>query len=188
MTEPPAERDETRIVAEARAWYLDYFQRRVGARGRDLAEDLAQEAAIGLLRALRASAIENLGAMRETIGKRTWFGYLRREYRWRNVWDDTEVEDAHVAGPRSHLDVGDPGERLRFQVMECFRAHNARCQELASLFFSGLDWIQVAAQAGVGYAAVRKQWSRCLEFLRSKVLQDEDLRDSLWSFWGDSDA
>lgn len=188
MTDSPTEREEQQIAAAAIAWYLDYFQRRGGARGRALAEDLAQEATIGLLRAMRASHVVNPDAMRETIAKRTWFGYLRGEYRWREVWDETEVENTNVAAPISHLSVGDPAERLRFQVIEFFRAHDARCQDLAALFFAGLDWADVAARVGRGYAAVRKQWSRCLELLRGKVLQDEDLRDSLWAFWGETDV
>lgn len=193
MTTTPTEPDEHRVAAEARAWYVDFFARRTGPRGRDVAEDLAQEATVGLLRALRTAPARSIDALRIVIGRRAWFGFLRREYRWRKLLAANSVDElAEVTADRSRpedpLAVGDPAERLRFQVLEYFGARHAKCTKLAALFFSGLDWIEVGRRVGMGYGAVRQQWSRCLAALRTAVARDNDLRASLWAFWQDDHA
>lgn len=139
-------------------------------------DDLVQESLVRLLRAVRRERIENLEALMTEIARRTAIDSLRRRSRWTALVRAEDGGFAEVADPRARADeIGDPVERLRFVVLEFFTVNESRCRELAVAFFAERDWKSVALAQGRSHAAVRKQWSLCLERLRAAARADRTL-------------
>ena len=138
-------------------------------------EDLTQEAAIRLLRAVRREGARNLEALMTTVARRTRIDFIRHRRCWSAVLTPLDETVADVPDPaRSGLDgAGDPLERLEFMVLEFFRSCSAPCLQLAEFYFSEQDWRSVSNRVGLGYEAVRKQWSRCVEKLRAHARLSE---------------
>jgi RNA polymerase sigma factor (sigma-70 family) len=162
-----------------------FVRRRLGyeltASTREHLDDLVQEALVRLLRAVRREPIENLEALMTEIARRTAIDCLRRRTRWRAVIESEIPEGLEIADPNARADrVGDPLERVHFIVLEFFASRESRCRELAMAFFAEQDWNVVAQARGRSHEAVRKQWSRCLETLRSATRYDPGLLED-WS-------
>lgn len=133
-----------------------------------LLDDLTQEALVRLLRAVRREeAMRPEGLMHE-IARRTCIDLIRRRRRWGLVLRPMPEGEPNVAAPpsRDGRFLGDPVERIRFTVLEYFRVNEAPCREVAEAYFDGQDWQSVAARMGRSHAAIRKQWSRCVQRLR----------------------
>ena len=138
-------------------------------------EELAQACLVRLLRASRRSQIDNVEALMNEIAKRVVIDELRGRTRRAAVFEpasDITMDQAQsVAPPPDHF--GDPVARVRFIVLNFFGTTN--CADLARDYFESLNWDQVAEKLGSSHAAVRKQWSRCVEKLRSAVSKDPSL-------------
>ncbi len=134
-----------------------------GTDGDDI-EDLVQEALIDLIRTSRSERIRNLDAILTTFAKRKAIDLVRRRDRWVTVG----LPDPEAPDPRAVAcwRATDPAERLAFTVVRFFARERSACEPLARAFLTGHDWASVAAQMGIAEAAVRKQWSRCVEHLR----------------------
>jgi DNA-directed RNA polymerase specialized sigma24 family protein len=168
---------------EVQGFLKSWFARRCGSAHASHVDDLTQEACIRLLRMVRREAPRDLEAAMGAIAHRTWIDHLRRHLRWKAVlapWDET-VEQ-HAAAPDAAdpddaaTPAGDPVTRLRFMVLEFFRAQRAECYELGTRRFGGQDWRAISAAVGRGYAAVRQAWSRCMKRFRETASGlDEDL-------------
>ncbi len=135
---------------------------------RGLIDDLAQECMVKLLRFVRREPVQNLEALLTQLARRTAIDALRRRTRWSALVSGDEDDVALAADPKAHAGrLGDPLERLQFVVLEYFTAREARCLELAKAYFAEMDWKAVAAAQGRSHDGIRKQWSRCIELLRS---------------------
>jgi RNA polymerase sigma factor (sigma-70 family) len=143
-----------------------------------LLDDLVQEGCVRFLRSSRREAVDDVTGLAIVIAQRTWLDYLRRVSRYRKHF--TELNDAtaeRVADSQGSADplLGDPRERLGLIVQQALERRGAEeCQKLAEAFLARLDWRQVATSMNVGYAAVRKRWSRCLNVLREEISSDPE--------------
>lgn len=141
-------------------------------------EDVAQEAAIRLLRASRSSAaILEVDRLAYDIARKTIKDYVRRKTRWRRIMtgmaDPTTLD--RVGSPPSAGGIGDPIERFRFVVLEYFRGSAPGCEDLARVHFEGKEsWKDVALRTGATPESVRQRWSRCVASLRDRIRRDRD--------------
>jgi hypothetical protein len=180
MTTPtPAEsKRETDVHwGEARAFLQRVIRHRLGHADPALLEDLTQEALVRLLRALRHEGARNLEGLMTEIARRTAIDWIRTRQRWGRMvrpLDDEVEEPPDLATPKPE-EFGDPNERTRFVVLEYFHARSPGCHTLAVAFFQDEDWQTVAGRTGQGYAAVRKQWSRCIDALRQAARSGGDI-------------
>ena len=154
-------------------------------RGTDAStiEDLTQEALVRLLRALRREGARHLAGLMSEIARRTATDHIRSKVRWRHVRERLEQESGWDGSPQALHELGDPLANLRFVVLEFFRSGAAPCADLARLYFEEQTWQLVALRRGTSHAAIRKQWSRCLEQLRTAAARDPEL---LWRTLGPS--
>lgn len=134
-------------------------------------DDLVQEACIRLNRACRRTVVENMEGFMTTIAKRVSIDHIRSRTIETAVMTplSADMDAAAPPDPEPFADQGDPLDRLRFMVLEFFRSGKSKCHEIALAYFAELDWIQVAQQFGRSHAAIRKQWSRCVENLREEA-------------------
>ncbi len=159
--EPPFDWEEARR----------FLRERIAAQLRPLdgaaLDDLTQEALVRLLRAVRRQEATNPNGLMYEVARRTCIDLIRRRRRWAQIVRPMRDSDAPAApGPFDGAGLGDPVERIRFTVLEYFRVHDAPCREAAENYFAGMDWQSVAARLGKSHAAIRKQWSRCVQRLR----------------------
>ena len=156
----------------------DFFRirlsRHLGGPERGPLDDLVQEACIRLLRAVRIQPADNLEGLMAVIAGRTWKDYLRRNSTQKKYFESLETEDRDVASFAAEApDLGDLRDRLELVVQEIFESHGrVECQELALRYFDEHDWKQIGEDLGVGYAAIRKRWSRCLTLVREAFASD----------------
>jgi DNA-directed RNA polymerase specialized sigma24 family protein len=141
-------------------------------------DDLAQEACVRLLRALRRERAERLEGLMSTIAHRTWTDHLRRRVAARKWLARSDAAAANIPDPRAlreHL-LGNVVARIELVVLELFHKHGMHeCHDLARAHFDERDWRSVAAASGVKEPAVRKRWSRCVAFLRVELAHDPQL-------------
>lgn len=171
MTTPitPDSRVETEVDwDDARRFIQRVIRHRVGHADPSTIDDLTQEALVRLLRALRHEGARNLEGLMTEIARRTAIDWIRTRGRWGRLVRPLDDATDDPADPSVSLpdEFGDPDERIRFTVLEYFSARSPGCHALAIAFFQDEDWQRVAERTGRGYAAVRKQWSRCIEALR----------------------
>jgi RNA polymerase sigma factor (sigma-70 family) len=149
-----------------------FLRERIAAQLRPLDEpsldDLTQEALVRLLRVVRREETSRLEGLMHEIARRTCIDLIRRRRRWAQVL--RPMPEGELAEPNSIAGdgraLGDPIERIRFTVMEYFRVNDVPCREVAEAYFEGQDWLAVATRMGRSHAAIRKQWSRCVQRLR----------------------
>jgi RNA polymerase sigma factor (sigma-70 family) len=138
-------------------------------------DDLVQEALVRLLRAIRGEKPRDLEALMAEIAHRVTVDHLRRRKRWKLLVEPASeglLEQAPAVSP-VNTEPGDPVARIRFVVLNYFG--DSDCGDLAQAYFAQLDWMRVAERVGRSHAAVRKQWSRCLERLRQAVAREPSL-------------
>ena len=150
-------------------------------------KDLTQEGMIRLLREVRSGEVTNLNGLTYTIVHRTWVDFIRRRIRDRVRRGLPEGGLASVPAP-PQAPLVDPVERIRFIVLEYFRTCSAPCRELAELYFEGRDWQAVASRLGRTHAAIRKQWSRCVDRLRAEADHNQRWRAGFVEVLHDDDA
>jgi DNA-directed RNA polymerase specialized sigma24 family protein len=176
--DPRAARTEWDVHwTQARQFLCHRLRRELGGRDGDDLEDLTQEALTRLLRALRHKEAQNLEALMNEIARRTAIDHVRRRRRWAKLVEPlTDSVDGPGTGISPAADeLGEPVERLRFVVLEFFTNHASTCHGLALAYFACRDWRGVARDLGKNYDAVRRQWSRCVEVLRTEARQDPGL-------------
>jgi DNA-directed RNA polymerase specialized sigma24 family protein len=167
---------ETRIDwVVVRATMKHAFSCRVRSEDPSVVDDLVQEGLVRLLRASRTTAIENLDAFTNTIVHRVWSDHVRRRASWRRLFDplDEGTERTSAAPPPpADFETGSPVSRIRFIVIEFFPTRRSACLPLAAEYFRELDWCRVAERMGRSHAAIRQQWKRCVDALRTAVAAD----------------
>jgi DNA-directed RNA polymerase specialized sigma24 family protein len=180
MTQDRADRDPTADLDwdRMRTLLRNHLLRRAESGDRDHLDDLVQEACVRLLRASRRGPVESPDALAATIARRTWVDHIRRRTRWRNLFvAETGQEAPALSGGPAFGDVRD---RLQFIVTELLESNGSHgCLDLARAYFAERDWKTVAAAAGRSYAAVRKQWSRCVTEVRDLIRRDPHLARTL---------
>jgi len=174
---------------EARRTLLQHLRRHAAGRDPDQLEDLAQEACVRLLRAVRREPARDVDGLMASLAHRTWVDHVRR---WRRAQARFGLSDQDLdaladpaAGGGSDPTSDDPSlghllDRLELVVQEVFVGAGAEaCADLARAFFAGRDWRQVADDLGVDHATVRKRWSRCLARVRDALRRDPQYADLL---------
>lgn len=172
---------------EVRQTMLQHLRRHAAGRDPDQLEDLAQEACVRLLRALRRESARDLDGLMASLAHRTWVDHVRR---WRRTRDrfspwgeaaDGVADQLAISGDGDASEDADLGhllDRLELVVQEAFQSAGAQaCADLARAFFAGRDWRQVAGDLGVDHASVRKRWSRCLARIRDALSRDPQYAD-----------
>lgn len=150
--------------AAASAFLCTRLRRLLPGTDRSDLDDLAQEALIDLIRTSRHEPVRNLDALLNTLAQRKATDFVRRRIRWSAL-----VQPLPEAGElRVHTrEWGtDPAQRYSFVVLQFFARHRPACEPLAQAFLAGHDWAEVAAAFEESETAVRKQWSRCVAYLR----------------------
>lgn len=143
-------------------------------------EDLAQEAAIRLLRATRRGAVERVEGLASDIARKTAIDYIRTQARWRLLIRHTADPADSEASLSTATPPGDPLDRFRFVVLEYFRGSDQDCEDLARVYFEDAEtWNDVAGRLGMTPAAVRQRWSRCMGSLRDRIRRDPDFLDGI---------
>ncbi|GJM43159.1 MAG: hypothetical protein DHS20C21_00010 [Gemmatimonadota bacterium] len=135
----------------------------------EVVEDLVQECVIKLLRQLRAGEVREVGALMASIARCTAIDHIRRKTRWATIvtrepeqgWDPVDISS------RSPDSLEDPVDLVVSAAKAFFRETDSACLELTGHYFHELDWSEVAEMQDRTSAAVRKQWSRCLDRLRT---------------------
>ncbi len=140
-----------------------------------LADDLAQEATIRLLRTLRREPAEDLERLMTTVASRTFADHLRRRQERPVAPDDPAVLD--LAAPDTAAGTG--GERhpldlLDVVVRELLRRQDPLCLRLYRQWRARREWKAVAAAMNPPStaAAVRKKYSRCLQRILPRLRED----------------
>jgi predicted RNA polymerase sigma factor len=152
---------------EACAFVRRRLQYELPSSSHGLIDDLVQECMVRMLRYVRRERVQNVDALLTEMARRTAIDALRRRTRWSALV--TSDDDAVAAVPDPHASAdepGDPLERLQFVVVEYFTQREARCRDLAVAYFAGDDWKTVALAERRSHDVIRKQWSRCLGYLR----------------------
>ena len=156
------------------------FRFRVRFEDPTLIEDLTQEALVRILRASRATQIENIEAFENTVASRVWTDHVRRRSTWNRVFAAVDEVPEMVApeevpaGP----DQGNPLARFQFLVLEFFQSRSGGCIPLIQEYvrLERPSWKLVAENLGQSYPAVRKRWERCraalLEAAEGSVLSE----------------
>jgi len=157
-----------------------FLRRRIGAAlqsgdGATL-DDLAQDALVRLLRAVRREGARNLPGLMAMIARRTATDHIRAKIRWKLFQQALSRLAPSPSGALPSPEIGDPLHNLRFLVLEFFRG-GTLCAELARAYFEEQKWEGVASHLGRSHEAVRQQWSRCLGRLRAAAQRDPDF---LW--------
>jgi DNA-directed RNA polymerase specialized sigma24 family protein len=165
---------ETRIHwDEASAFVRRRLHYELPLSSHGLIDDLVQECMVRMLRYVRRERVQNVDALLTEMARRTAIDALRRRTRWSALVTSDDEAVALLPDPKARTDEpGDPLERLQFVVVEYFTQRDARCRELAVAFFAGDDWKAVALAERRSHDVIRKQWSRCLGFLR-QAAKDE---------------
>lgn len=129
--------------------------------------DLADEALVRVLRAVRLEPPRNLEALATRISQRTCADYVRRRRRRTALHEALRFEAGDDCSSLSSTGSDDV-DRMRFVTLEFFRAdEGTSCGDLARAYFSEMDWKDWAVRAGRSHAAVRQEWSRCVKKLRA---------------------
>ena len=172
-------------VGETQATHVDWKMARPFLRNRlrgmvfraddATLEDLVQDACVRLHRACRRTQVENLEGFMTTIAKRVALDHVRARSLETALLtpmpEDFEAPAPAGSVPGCHQ--GDPLDRFRFVVLEFFRLGRSGCHDIALSYFANQDWARVAEKLKRSHAAVRKQWSRCVETLRLEAARDQ---------------
>lgn len=137
----------------------------------DVIQDLVQEVLVKLLRQTRLESVREPAGLLWSIVRCTAIDHIRRKRRWSLIvtaqpeegWDPA---DSAGTPPDS---VEDPVDRVVSAAVAFFHENDAGCLELAGHFLRDREWSEVAGLLGRQPAAIRKQWSRCLDRLRRAV-------------------
>jgi DNA-directed RNA polymerase specialized sigma24 family protein len=170
---PPA--DATVDWRSARERLRTYLTRSLPAADRQHLEDLVQEGLVRLLAAVRREQPRNFEALLNTITQRTRIDFIRRRARWRAVFAVLqEGDDAAARGRDGEAhELGDLLERLEFVVHGLLARDAAEeCRALAEAYLKRQRWERVAAERALKADALRKRWSRCLEWIRRELAGD----------------
>lgn len=173
--QPVAPLETTLDWEQARRRLRSQLAHRLPSLARAELDDLVQEALIGLLRAMRREEVRDPEALLFTIAQRTSIDYLRRKKRWALIVQDDPTGAYSRTLPARSWAYGDVERRVRFAVLRFFRDRRSSCHDLAMSYFEERDWASIARASGRSHDGVRKQWSRCLEFLRQFVSRDRFL-------------
>ncbi len=160
---------------EAREVLATALIRMVDADDRSDLEDLVQDAAVRVHRALATAEIRDARGFLGVVARRTWLDHLRARRRAQALREclTQEADPPHTLSTDA---LGDPRDRLQLVVEELFRREsNITCGELSRAYFLSRDWREVAAEVGLTHDTVRKRWSRCVRLLRERMREDADL-------------
>jgi RNA polymerase sigma factor (sigma-70 family) len=152
---------------------LQELRRRIRADAETL-EDLAQEACVRLIRALRRDPQLQPDAYVRVVAQRTGADYLRSLYRHQRLIEAVGRGELDAALPHAvEPSKGELLERLELVVVELLdKAQASECKELALAWFNGVSWSEWAHARQLEHAAVRKRWSRCLDRVRQSIEAD----------------
>ena len=133
------------------------------------AEDLFHESLkIIFLQAQRGLSLQHsFGGFLHTICKRRWINVLNRQSRFKN-----DIEDQpELAADESMVDdmVADEKQLL---FRRHFKKLHARCQEILSLSFEGLNYRKIAEQLEMNYSFVRRRAGECIKGLTDSIKGD----------------
>lgn len=137
-----------------------------------LADDLAQEATIRLLRTLRRETPKELEKLMTTVASRTFADHLRRRQEPPISPDDPLFEklssEPAQSGWRHPLDL------LDVVIRELFRAQDPQCLQLYRQWRVRREWRKVAEDMNPPSTAeaVRQKYSRCLKRVLPKLRND----------------
>ena len=138
-----------------------------------LADDLAQEATIRLLRTLRREEPKELERLMTTVASRTFADHLRRRQVLPLDPDDSRLHEE--VSEQSDEEVGrHPLDLLDLVVRELLRKQDPLCLRLYRQWRARREWKEVAAamQPPSTAAAVRKKYSRCLQGILPRLRED----------------
>lgn len=181
MSDREPARTESAVDADIRAidWTYcrtfvnEYVARLIGrvADASDV-EDVTSEALVSVLRVVRRSGVQNLDALlthAANLRSRDWW---RRHYAGKKLSDIDDVPPTMLG--TEPFDGCRQLDLVRFAILEFFERHGTSCIDLARAFFDEQDWAVVAQKTRRSHAAVRKQWSRCIEVLRQAIVAEPD--------------
>lgn len=175
----------TRLPSSARSVLYAAIRRRLRWDNEEDVEDLVSEGILRYIRRARRETIDNPEALLATIGNGVALDWIGRRVRWRKIMaplgpDEVESTADHAASP----DMFEDPVRRTIQVVELFFSQNdERCGVLFRFHINGVPWSDVAEKQSRSHDAVRKQWSRCVQMLRT-ALEDEPEFKPLKEWYG----
>jgi RNA polymerase sigma factor (sigma-70 family) len=137
-------------------------------------EDMASDAVVRLMRAVRRGGIESLKAMQVTIAKRTAIDRLRKKGWTLPAGGDFADPDAvvNLAAPSEELDESTSRIDIEFYLRELFELLPAGCRQLFEHWIETLNLKVVAQRLGITHVAVRKRRERCQDRAREILAAD----------------
>lgn len=150
----------------------------LGAHHRDV-EDVTQEAALGLLRALPTFQMQCTVAHFATrIGVHTALS-ARRRLKVRGEGQHVELDETHATSGLSPADVLLSGYRRQMLRELCDELPEAQSEALVLHCVMGMSLEEVAAATATPRNTIRSRLRLAKESLRARIAGDSQLRDAL---------
>ena len=136
--------------------------------------DLAHEGLVILLRLARREGGADLDRRVKTVARSVATNEIRRRKRRRSRRADWDHNLEHILRlPEAEGGEWDDSLReLWFLLLEFFRVKNASCHSLAMTYAELGDWKAAGERLGLGFEAVRRQWSSCAGLFRAELRRD----------------
>jgi hypothetical protein len=158
----------------SRALLSTQIRAQLGRCDEMLLGDLAHEGLIILLRLARREGVDDLDRQVKTVARSVATNEIRRRKRRRSRRADWDQNLEHIVRlPESETGEWDDSLReLWFLLLEFFRVHHASCHSLAMTYAELGDWKAAGERLGLGFEAVRRQWSSCAGLFRAELRRD----------------